>query len=415
MLTLFSAICVMTTIAVCGAVLNEVRAKHLHIWMRGYLQAQLLRAQGFKQSAGTPLHILFCVVDHFEPIDERSTPTQEKERMYDWLTRYPLLAKRHKDSDGRPVQHTWFYPGENYHSEYLDNLVELCQQGLGEIELHLHHGHDTSTSLRAKFELAIANFGKHGALVTQEIPPRQVYGFIHGNMALDNSMNKPALCGVDNELTILRETGCYADFSMPTAPAISQTGKVNAVYYATDDPNKPKSHDTGVDVQVGHLPSGDLMIVQGPLGINWSSRKWGIIPKIENGELQASNPPAAARIRNWVQQGIHVKGRPEWIIVKVSCHGAEDRSRDVILGDEADEMYSILEQEYRDKPGCRLHYVTARELYNIIKAAEAGHTGNPDAYRDYSIPPYRTHSLAIGPACHSIVAGNPNPAVREFH
>jgi len=35
-----------------------------------------------------------------------------------------------------------------------------------------------------------------------------------------------------------------------------------------------------------------------------------------------------------------------------------------------------------------IQYVTARELYNIIKAAEAGKSeDNPEAYRDYEIKP----------------------------
>ncbi|WP_447986167.1 hypothetical protein [Nitrospira sp. Nam74] len=376
-----------------GIVWHEVRVKHLNIWMGTYLRARLRKACGFEgASSVTPVHVLFCIVDHFEPVAEGSTVEQERERMRDWLTRYPALARRHKDSEGRSPQHTWFYPGENYRAEYLDDLVTLCQQGLGEIELHLHHGYDTSDSLREKLLRAIYQFNKHGALITQDVPSKQVYGFIHGNMALDNSMDNQALCGVDAEITVLRETGCYADFSMPTAPAISQSRKINAVYYSTDDPSRSKSHDTGIDVEVGRTSSSDLMIIQGPLGINWYNRKGGVIPKIENGELQASNPPSLARILNWVQQHVHVKGRPEWVIVKVSCHGAEDRSRDVLLGDIADEMYSLLEQQYRDQLAYRLHYVTARELYNIIKAAEAGLMGNPALYRDYVIPPYQTHS-----------------------
>jgi hypothetical protein len=34
-----------------------------------------------------------------------------------------------------------------------------------------------------------------------------------------------------------------------------------------------------------------------------------------------------------------------------------------------------------------LHYVTAREAYNIAKAAEAGHAGDPNDFRDFVIPP----------------------------
>ena len=65
-----------------------------------------------------------------------------------------------------------------------------------------------------------------------------------------------------------RETGCYADFTLPAAPSPAQTRIVNTIYWAKDDPTRPKSHDTGTAVtakgkmDIGHLsaPSGgDLM------------------------------------------------------------------------------------------------------------------------------------------------------------
>jgi hypothetical protein len=50
------------------------------------------------------------------------------------------------------------------------------------------------------------------------------------------------------------------------------------------------------------------------------------------------------------------------------------------------EMFSYLESTCRDGRGYSLHYVTARELYNIIKAAEAGEAGSdPSVYKDYEI------------------------------
>ena len=39
-----------------------------------------------------------------------------------------------------------------------------------------------------------------------------------------------------------------------------------------------------------------------------------------------------------------------------------------------------------NRPPFRLHYVTAREAYNIAKAAEQGHSGDPNDFRDYVIP-----------------------------
>ncbi len=408
-MTMFSfmlSLCVVAAISVAMGLLllKGLREKNLGVWLWSYLKQRGRYHLMPSLSKAELTHILFCLVDHFEPVAAGSTLEQERTAMRDWMTRFPLLAKQHLDSDGRHPQHTWFYPAENYRSEYLDNLTKLCELGLGEVELHLHHGHDTSGSLHQKFETALSDFGKHGALITRDVPPRHAFAFIHGNMALDNSMNDLGRCGVNDEIRILRETGCFADFSMPTAPAISQTRKINTVFYAQDDPLKAKSHNTGVDVEVNGKESGDLMIIQGPLGLDWSQRKWGIIPKIENGEIQGSNPPSRQRIKNWIAQHVHVKGRPEWIIVKVSCHGAEERSRDVILGESADSMYSELENRYRDRPAYALHYVTARELYNIIKAAEAGLTGNPAEYLDYVIGSYQTHGERLSEA-HATLGG----------
>ena len=374
-------------------VFQEIRRRYVFQWLPGYFQ-QRFRNQQAKQSARKlgETHILFCLVDHFEPVRHGITHEEERARMRAWLDGYPRLAKRHSDSSGRPPQHTWFYPIEDYRSKYLDGLVDLCQQGLGEIEVHLHHGHDTSETLQQKLRQGLVDFSKHGAQQTQELPPRTTYGFIHGNLALDNSRLDPTFCGVNDELTVLRQTGCYADFSMPTAPCVSQSRKVNAIYYATDDPGQPKSFDTGVDVEVGGRQVGDLLLIPGPLSFNWHSRKWGIFPKIENGEIQGSNPPSVERVQVWVDQHIHVKGRPEWVFVKVCCHGAEKENWEALLGEAAEEMYRSLEARYRDQRGYRLHYVTARELYNVIKAAEAGKTGDPGLYKNFSIPPYHTHS-----------------------
>ena len=35
----------------------------------------------------------------------------------------------------------------------------------------------------------------------------------------------------------------------------------------------------------------------------------------------------------------------------------------------------------------KLHYVTAREVFNLVKAAEAGKSGDPNPFRDFVLPP----------------------------
>jgi len=361
--------------------------RSLEIWMGSYLRGRWEKRRARPRT--NPTHILFCLVDHFEPVAcGRSTLERERQRMRVWTEGYPKLAAAHWDSDGIPPQHTWFYPIEDYRSEYLDDLSRLCGQGLGEIELHLHHGHDTSASLRQRLEEGVQNLNRHGALITQGAAPIRTYGFIHGNLALDNSMRDPKWCGVNNELEILQQTGCYADFSMPTAPAISQTRKINSIYYAVDDPEVPKSHDSGLDAEVGHKDQDGLLLIQGPLALDCRHRKFGVLPHIDNAEIMGHYPGAPDRVRRWVRQHVHVKGRPEWIVVKASCHGALERHHDALLGAAAHRMYSYLEAAFRDRIGHCLHYVTARELHNIIKAAEAGCTGDPGDFRDFFLPPY---------------------------
>ena len=365
----------------------------LEIWLWSYLRDRWTKRR--VQPRPNPTHILFCIVDHFEPVScERSTVERERHRMRMWIEGYPKLAAAHRDSDGFPPQHTWFYPIEDYRPEYLEDLSRLCAQGFGEIELHLHHGHDTPDSLRERLQEGVRNFNRHGALITQGDPPLRTYGFIHGNLSLDNSMGDPKWCGVNNELDILQQTGCYADFSMPTAPAPSQTRKINSIYYALDDPDVPKSHDAGLDAEVGVNGRKGLLLIQGPLALNFRWRKFGMLPRIDNAEIMGHYPGTPDRVVRWVRQRIHVRGRPEWLMVKASCHGAEERHFPALLGEGADRMYAYLEATFRDRPGYHLHYVTARQLYNIVKAAEAGLQGDPGEFRDFMVPPYRNRPAA---------------------
>ena len=330
---------------------------------------------------------MFCFVDHFEPAWGKVDMAQQRARVDRWCTDYRRLAGAHRDADGRPPQHTFFYPEEEYAEEHLDKLSALCRDGFGEIEIHLHHDNDTPEN----FVATISRFNtllheRHGALSRDPQSGQLSFGFIHGNWCLDNSRADGRWCGINNELILLKELGCYADFTLPSAPSETQTRMVNAIYYATDDPARPKSHDVGVPVRVGGTPSGDLLMVQGPLGINWRERHRGIVPRVENADVRRACPPTPTRVDGWVRTGIHVEGRPEWIFIKVHTHGTQERDMDTLLGDSAHAMHQHLEQAYNDGKNYVLHYVTAREVYNIIKAAEAGLSGNPDGYRDYVLP-----------------------------
>lgn len=356
--------------------------RNLHIWLPSYI---LQKRPKEKIPSETPIHIIFAIADHFEPKWNHADEKQQQERVSTWVDNYPKMAVRHSDSDGKCPRHTWFYPYDEFVDWQMEKLSDLCKRGFGEIELHLHHDNDTSESLTAKIESAKKLFSSYSALDCHKNDDGIYYCFVHGNWSLDNSRKDGRWCGVNNELQVLKGTGCYADFTMPSAPSETQSKKINSIYYATDDPYKPKSYDDGVDVEVGKKSCGDLMMIQGPLCLNWSNRKFSIFPRVENGEVSANNPPSPDRIDLWVARHIHVIGRPEWVFIKVYTHGAQDKNCSSFFGKGGilDDMYTYLEISYNDGIRYKLHYTTAREMYNIIKAGEDGKDGNPNLYRDY--------------------------------
>jgi len=110
-----------------------------------------------------------------------------------------------------------------------------------------------------------------------------------------------------------------------------------------------------------------------------------VLPRIENAEISGANHPTADRVKLWGRTGIHVAGRPEWVFVKLHTHGCVPANSDVLLGEAMAAMHRSLGQQFNDGEAWQLHYATAREMVNIILAAEDGHDGNPGEYRDYSI------------------------------
>ena len=362
-----------------------LKKKNMQEWLPVYIKQRLNKpTRDIKQTK----HVIFSFVDHYEPQWGRPNSIDiERSRVDRWCADYPAMASKHTDANGIHPQHTFFYPEEEYRVEHLDKIAKLCRDGFGEIEVHLHHDDDTSENLRAsitKFCHVLHN--DHGALSHHPETGQLMYGFIHGNWTLDNSGHDGKLCGVNDELIVLRETGCYADFTYPSAPHSTQPKTINSIYYAKDDPVKPKSHNTGIDVRVGGSAWGDIMMVNGPLMLNWKKLKKGIFPQIENSDIRKGMEPTKDRVDLWVEANVHVKGKPDWVFIKVHTHGTQERDMDVLLGKPVDDMFSYLEAKYNDGEQHQLHYVNSREMYNMIKAAEANESGSPHQYRDYILP-----------------------------
>jgi len=332
------------------------------------------------------IHVLLCVADHYEPMHGPAPLHVARARVEKWLRDYPRNLGEFCDSDGRSPRHSFFYPLEEYECELLDALAELCRQGYGEVEVHLHHDRDTADALRRTLvEYVHLLADQHGLLARHRESGELRYGFIHGNWALCNSHPDGCWCGVNEEIDVLRSTGCYADFTMPSAPHPTQTRKINSIYYATNRPGQAKSHDAGQDAGAGPMPMRSLMMLQGPLALRWRRRKWGVLPRMENGCLQASQPPSLQRLWSWLQAAVQVPTRPDWYFVKLHAHGALERDQETLLGAPMVQFHRALAQHAQKYPHFHYHYVTAREMYNLVKAAEAGWQGSVAAVRDFEL------------------------------
>ncbi len=350
-------------------------------------------------------HVLFCFIDNFEP-------TEPNPYYQPWIDDYMAMAANHVDADGRHPIHTYTLLYNPYPSHDVDAVLNglniVTYEGYGEVDYHLHHGiaderqrsgAEATAEVVALTARALQIFNRHGAMLTAEEVPQVAFAFHHGMAALDNSRldawsfpddPRRTHCGCNWELRVLRQLGAYADFTFPTWGVMDPDIK-NSIFYVKDDEN-PASYkdDDNIRLVEVNVPSfGDLMIIEGP--------------KEGGGPTQISptqGPGTLARFDTWVAKNVHIQGQAKWIFIRINTHGLGPDTYDIsadawlpeawdlFFGPTMDMFYHVVEDQYNDGVNWKLHYVSAREMYNIAKAAEAGLTGDPNDYRDYLIKPY---------------------------
>jgi hypothetical protein len=127
----------------------SIKEKGLQYWLPYYFLQRLFSS---RRSSKNSVHIMLCLVDHFEPFHGGVDVRRAEKRLKAWAERYPHFAPKQRHADGKPQQHTWFYPP--FDPVFFKDLVGLCKRGYGEIEMHLQHDHmepfpDTSATSKA--------------------------------------------------------------------------------------------------------------------------------------------------------------------------------------------------------------------------------------------------------------------------
>ena len=275
------------------------------------------------------------------------------------MARYCTQTRRF----GRSLpKYTFFFPQEEYRPYFIEPLAELTRAGLADVEIHIHHDGEGQQNFQDRISgFQEVLFRRHG-LLRKDKSGRIVFGFIHGNWALDNSRPDGRWCGLNNEITLLRELGCYADFTMPSGSSPTQARTVNIIYWAVDDPEEPRSYDTGHRVMPGRNAEGDLLMIPGPFGIRWSDR---LVPRLETGELAGYDWPTPYRVRRWLDLAPRI-GRD--IFIKLFTHGAQERNSAMLLGGGLDQLFGLLAAEC-GRRGYELRYVSAWEMRMAVDGA----------------------------------------------
>ena len=334
--------------------------RNAQLWLPGLVRSSLRRYD-------TPVtHVWLAIADHYEPYWKGADDRRAAERVGAWSDAWPRIAARHRDDHGRCPRYSFFYPAEDYRPAPLEALAGMVRAGIADVEVHLHHDGEGEAAFRevvGGFVSALRH--EHGLLREQD--GRPVFGFIHGNWALDNSHPSGRFCGLDNELTVLREMGCYADFTLPSAPSPCQTRLVNSIYWAVDNPYAPKSHDAGELVAQGGGLRDALLMVQGPIALRRHQRKaWA--PSVEVGELTHVDPATPHRVRRWLATAPRVGGHQ---FIKLHTHGAQEHIASALLGGGLDNLFELLRAECNRRK-VRLGFTSTWEMAGVIGALATG-------------------------------------------
>ena len=335
--------------------------RNAQLWAAGYARNRLRHLLRRRK----PKRLWVAITDHYEPLGRAEMP-QALARVAAWQRRWPeIAATAPRDADHRPPRYTFFYPQEEYRPELIAPLAEFARAGIGDVEVHLHHDDETAAAFREKITTFCRELHeRHGLLRRRD--GQVVFGFIHGNWALDNSRPDGRWCGLTGEIGLLRELGCYADFTMPSLPSPTQARIINQIYWTTGPLDRPRSFDQGVPAEPGRGRRGELLMIPGPLGRRYRGR---LVPRLETGEIAGYDRPTPYRVQRWLDLAPQVG---DDLFVKLYTHGAREDNAAALLGaGAADEggllqMFRWLHQAAAER-SLELRWASAYEMFQAVE------------------------------------------------
>ncbi|KMQ52444.1 hypothetical protein CHISP_0711 [Chitinispirillum alkaliphilum] len=333
------------------AILGYASKARLDKWLVPYVRSQRKREQ-----LTYPLHLHVAICNHYSPFWKGVSQEIAEHRVVTWCREYPKFALSHRDSEGKQPVHTFFYNESDYNPKFIDSLCKLHKDGLADVEILISKKHDTPEGLKKRVEDFRDVLFHHHNLLEKDQKGNINFGLIHESIG-NKHQQLLNLSQAECDPSILKSSGCYADFSYPYTIDSAQIPLFNSIYFTPDQ-----------KVSVEQWSEEEMLHIQGPLAFNWSNRLWRMVPRIENGELGFYHRFTPQRIALWINSRVNIRGASNHLFIKLHTYGAVDCNVRYFFGEMG--LHSLcyeLENKYNDGQKYVLHYVSAREMYKRIK------------------------------------------------
>lgn len=336
-------------------------------WLIPYFKTSIrYRHQSHVNDMDKPVDIYVAICNHYRPFSGSVSQEIAELRVVTWCREYERIAHQHTDSSGNHPVHTIFYSESDYNPYFLDTIARSCRNGITDVEILIDHNRDNPVNFKRKIEEYRDVLFHHHGLLRKDDQGKITYGFVHGKWALDNARPDGRWCGVCDEVSILKETNCYADFTYPSAPDITQPPIINSIYFTHPSQKRPVSHESGTIIKPGCWNNSSLLCIQGPLVIHRDSI-FGLPVKIDRGEIGFHHEFSKNRMDKWLQRAPQIQGISSSIFIKLYTAGMVDQTIRYLFSESGlHQFWSILEHDYNDGEHFRIHYVSAWGMYNKI-------------------------------------------------
>jgi hypothetical protein len=101
------------------------------------------------------------------------------------------------------------------------------------------------------------------------------------------------------------------------------------------------------------------------------------------------------RFSRWQGARIGIGGRSDWVFIKLYCHAFFEQDQDAMIGDEMRRFMTEILELGATTGNFKVHFASAREVFNMIMAGLEGEQGDPGRYRDYRLRPIWKESRSV--------------------